>query len=38
MVGKCLGLMCLVCFLWGPEETFSGEGWDRSSDSSVHKC
>ena len=24
-----------VCFL-GPEESFSGEGWDRSSDSSVH--
>ena len=34
MVGKCLGLMCLV---WGPEESFSGEGWDRSSDSSIHK-
>ena len=24
-----------VCFL-GPEECFSGEGWDRSSNSSVH--
>ena len=36
MVGKCLGLMCLVVF-WGREESFSGEGWDRSSDSSVHK-
>ena len=25
-----------VCFL-GQEECFSGEGWDRSSDSSLHK-
>ena len=24
-----------VCFL-GPEECFSGEGWDRSLNSSVH--
>ena len=33
--GKCLGLMCLL-FVLGPEECFSGEGWDRSSNSSVH--
>ena len=34
--GKCLGLMCL--FFWGgPEECFSGESWDRSSNSSVHE-
>ena len=34
--GKCLGLMCLVCFL-GPEECFSGESWDGSSNSSEHE-
>ena len=27
----------VVCFL-EPEECFSGEGWDRSLNSSVHQC
>ena len=26
------------CLFFGPEECFSGEGWDRSSNSLVHKC
>ena len=25
------------CLFLGPEECFSGEGWDRSLNSSVHK-
>ena len=36
MVWEVLRLnVSFVCFL-GPEECFSGEGWDRSSNSSVH--
>ena len=35
--GKCLGLMCLLFVFWGPEQCFSGESWDRSSNSSVHE-
>ena len=36
MVGEVFRLnVSFVCFL-GPEECFSGEGWDRSSNSSVH--
>ena len=37
MVGEVFRLnVSFVCLL-GREECFSGEGWDRSSDSSVHK-
>ena len=37
MVWEVLRLdMSFVCFLW-PEECFSGEGWDRSFNSSVYK-
>ena len=37
MVWEVLRLnVSFVCFL-RPEECFSGEGWDKSSNSSVHK-
>ena len=37
MVWEVLRLnVSFVCF-WGAEECFSGEGWDRSLNGSVHK-
>ena len=36
MFCEVLMLNAIVCF-FGPEECFSGEGWDRSLNSSVHK-
>ena len=36
MVREVFRLKSFVCFL-RPEECFSGEGWDRSSNSSIHK-